>query len=178
MEPGMERDTEPLMRWLPRLKVFRNNLAEPGFTERRRGMLAHACLEALRPGDNTPEDVDRAVRAGLLAFPLPVPDPEGISREMRAMLLWYVGLPQTAAWLARGEPEQSFMDAAGRLHRVDLLVDEDEAGLLTVEYKTGRQAHGHAVQVRRYLGLVRAATGRPARGVLVYLDERMLENVA
>ncbi len=174
---GVSDDAAPPMHWLPRLKIFRNTLAELEFTERRRGMLAHSCLEALRPGDNSQADVERAIRHGLLTFPLSVPDPESVFRELSAMLSWYVALPRTAAWLAHGAPEQSVMDGAGHLHRVDLLVDDGDAGLLTVEYKTGRPDPAHAAQVKRYLGLLRAATDRPARGVLVYLDLRTVEDV-
>lgn len=166
------------MHWLPRLKIFRNSLEDLEFTERRRGMLAHSCLEALCVSGDPGADAEQAVRHGLMTFPLPVPDAEGVFREMRAMLGWFASLPQTPHWLDNGAPEQSIMDESGNLHRVDLLVDEGDAGLLTVEYKTGKSDRAHTAQVRRYLGLLRAATDRPARGVLVYLDERRLEEVA
>lgn len=167
------------MQWLPRLKIFRNQLEEFTFTERRRGMLVHACLEQLRLTGNPEQDAARAVGHGMRAFPLPVPEPEATARELAAMLAWLAALPQAAHWFTHGVPEQSIMDAQGSIHRTDLMVDDGET-CTVVEWKTGRPSDDHVAQVRRYLGLLAEATGRgPAgvRGVLVYLDGRTLREV-
>lgn len=168
------------MQWLPRLKIFRNQLEEFTFTERRRGMLVHACLEQLRLTGAPDQDAARAVAHGMRAFPLPVPEPEATARELTAMLAWLAALPQAAHWFTHGVPEQSIMDAQGSIHRTDLMVDDGET-CTVVEWKTGRPSDDHVAQVRRYLGLLADATGRgPAgvRGVLVYLDGRTVQPVA
>lgn len=202
--PGADRPAPPSepwrpMSWLPRLKIYRSPLRAPHFSPRQRGIFAHLCLEHLHLApDQDAEairlDVERAVRQGLRLFPLPLEDPERAAEEMRAALFWFARLPEAPHWLAYGLREQGIMDAEGRLHRVDLLVDErtmpgqgDDAPLLALDYKTGRQprsgsgSHGgpeeHQSQVRRYMRLTAAATGRSARGVLVYLDEQRLEEV-
>jgi ATP-dependent exoDNAse (exonuclease V) beta subunit len=167
------------MQWLPRLKIFRNQLEEFTFTERRRGMLVHACLEQLRLTGNPEQDAVRAVGHGMRAFPLPVPEPEATARELTAMLAWLAALPQAAHWFTHGVPEQSIMDAQGSIHRTDLMVDDGET-CTVVEWKTGRPSDDHVAQVRRYLGLLAEATGRGSagvRGVLVYLDGRTVRPV-
>ncbi|EGY26952.1 uvrD/REP helicase family protein [Desulfovibrio sp. A2] len=167
------------MQWLPRLKIFRNQLEEFTFTERRRGMLVHACLEQLRLTGNPEQDAARAVGHGMRAFPLPVPEPEATARELTAMLAWLAALPQAAHWFTHGVPEQSIMDAQGSIHRTDLMVDDGET-CTVVEWKTGRPSDDHVAQVRRYLGLLAEATGRGSagvRGVLVYLDGRTVRPV-
>ncbi|SBV91352.1 UvrD/REP helicase [uncultured delta proteobacterium] len=167
----------PLMAWLPRLKIFRNPMGEKGFSERQRGLLAHACLESLRLTGDLAADVARAVDQGLRAFPIPMPDPDGVRRAMADMLAWYGSLPETATWMRHGSPEQPLMDADGSIRRVDLLVDAPDAPLLAVEYKTGRPSPDHILQVERYLSLLsrsvrRREPERETTGIVVYLDRR------
>ncbi|WP_353117777.1 UvrD-helicase domain-containing protein [Nitratidesulfovibrio sp.] len=167
------------MQWLPRLKIFRNQLEEFTFTERRRGMLVHACLEQLRLTGAPDQDAARAVAHGMRAFPLPVPEPEATAGELTAMLAWLAALPQAGHWFTHGVPEQSIMDAQGSIHRTDLMVDDGET-CTVVEWKTGRPSDDHVAQVRRYLGLLAEGTGRGpggVRGVLVYLDGRTVRPV-
>ncbi|MGJ3522383.1 UvrD-helicase domain-containing protein [Nitratidesulfovibrio sp. D1] len=179
--PDQSPDTAPWrpMQWLPRLKIFRNQLEEFTFTERRRGMLVHACLEQLRLTGSPDQDAARAVAHGMRAFPLPVPEPEATARELTAMLAWLAALPQAAHWFTHGVPEQSIMDAQGSIHRTDLMVDDGQT-CTVVEWKTGRPSDDHVAQVRRYLGLLAEAAGRGpggVRGVLVYLDGRVVRPV-
>ena len=187
-QPGEpdQQSPSPLMSWLPRLKIFRNPMGEKGFSERQRGLLAHACLEALRltgdGADDTATDVARAVDQGLRAFPVPMPDPEAVRRDMADMLAWYASLPEAAVWMRHGTPEQPIMDADGSLRRVDLLVDVPAAPLLAVEYKTGQPSGDHIVQVERYISLLaqsvrRSVPTREVAGIVVYLDRRELTPV-
>lgn len=174
------------MAWLPRLRIFRTPLPEPHFTPRQRGILAHLCLEQLvlsagQEPEQLRRDVAWAVRQGMRLFPLPLDDPERIAHEMEAALAWFAALHEAPHWLEHGLREQDIMDANGRMHRVDLLVQappgsggQDAAFLCAIDYKTGRPHEDHMEQVRRYMRLSAAATGRPLRGLLVYLDERLL----
>lgn len=161
----------PLMAWLPRLKIFRNPMDDKGFTERQRGLLAHACLEALR----FPPNIARAVEQGMRAFPIPLPDPDAVKNDMAKILAWYAALPEAPVWLRYGSQELPLMDTDGSIHRVDLLVDEPGKDVLAVEYKTGHPTPNHIVQVQRYLSLlgpaVRRRHGRRGvSGMIVYLD--------
>lgn len=182
---GSPPDTapQPLMSWLPRLKIFRNLTEGKLFSERQRGLLAHACLEALRLTGDLETDIARAVAQGLRAFPVPLPDPDAVRRDMAAVLAWYAALPETPTWMRHGSPEQPVMDADGSIRRVDLLVDAPASPLLAVEYKTGQPSADHAFQVERYLSLMAASVrrrepGRQIAGVVVYLDLRELVPVA
>ncbi len=138
------------------------------------------------------EDVERAVRTAMRLFPLPIPQPEYTAEDMRACLVWFAALPEAAFWLRHGLREQSIMDAAGNIHRVDLLLDVPagtpgpdgtllrEPCLNVLDYKTGRapQANdAHQEQARRYMQLLSRIRNSPVGGALVYLDERRLEEV-
>lgn len=172
------------MAWLPRLKIFRSPLEDwldddGPRTAKRRGTLMHHCLEHLRITGTTEqsarEDAAQAVRHGLRTFPLPVQDAEAAARDLTEALAWYAALPETGRHLAFGTPERTLLDAEGRARRVDLLVDDGDE-LVAVEYKTGTAGDlpnpDHTAQLRGYMELLRAASGRPARGELVYLDRR------
>ena len=180
-----ENDEWRPMAWLPRLKIFRTPLQDwldddgRSRAAKRRGTLMHHCLERLRITGRTAAsaraDAAQAVQHGLRTFPLPVPDPEATARDLTEALAWYAALPETARRMAFGTPEHTLLDAEGNAHRVDLLVDDGEE-LVAVEYKTGTSgdlpAPDHAAQLRGYLDLLRVASGRTARGELVYLDRR------
>ena len=174
------------MGWLPRLRIFRSPLEAARFSPRQRGILFHLCLEHLQLDDaaKREQDVARAVEQGLRLFPLALSEPDKVAQESYAALLWFAGLEHSALWLRHGLREQDIMDADGRMHRVDLLVDEaayaKDGALLAVDYKSGSALHeqgDHREQVLRYMRLLHAATGRAVRGLLVYLDEKRLVHI-
>ncbi len=186
------------MDWLPRLKIYRSSLEGTALTPRRKGILTHLCLEHLflsdRPGDREKtlqEDIRRAVQQGMRLFPLPLEQSEKLALDMEESLFWFASLPHASMWLSVGLREQGIVDAHGNMHRVDLLADEalygekktKEPALYALDYKTGYDAapagrQEHREQMRRYMHLVAQAQGRPVRGILVYLDERRLEEVS
>ena len=175
---GPPANPQPLMSWLPRLKIFRNPMDGKGFTERQRGLLAHACLEALR----FPPNIARAVEQGMRAFPVPLPDPDAVKNDMANILAWYASLPEAPVWLRYGSQELPLMDTDGSIRRVDLLVDEPGKDVLAVEYKTGQPSLDHTDQVRRYLSLLGPAIRRRHKrrgvaGVIVYLDRQEIVSV-
>lgn len=180
---GDEQKWRP-MGWLPRLRIFKNDLQELTFSAKRRGTLIHHCLEYLQISgagkDFALRDAAIAAERGIESFPLPVPDREKMQKEVESCLAWYAELPETAHWLAYGTPEHSLLDGEGRQFRVDLLVD-DGRELIAVEYKTGTSgelpAREHKKQLLNYLELLKKATGQRARGVLIYLDRREIFEV-
>lgn len=181
-EPGADA-TRP-MAWLPRLKIFRNALEFPLFGERQRGLLIHACLEKLGPAARSPnprEAARRVTRACMNAFPLPVPNPEQTLEEITDMLEWLMTLPGMARRLADGTPEQEIMDSDGTVWRADFAAHYPDHSVV-LEYKTGVTAQdaplpAHAEQLARYLRLMSAARGKPARGFLIYLDRKSVFEV-
>lgn len=181
-----DEDWQP-MGWLPKLKIFRSPVPESVYDERVRGILFHNCLENLYIGENIENNPDelnldelleRTVDFSLRAFRLPLSRAEAARAELAEALGWFCALPRARYWLARGRAEQSIMDADGANYRMDRLVEEEDGSWLVLEYKSGRARPEYADQLRRYLRLLQAGSGRPARGLLVYLDEKRLEGVS
>lgn len=168
------------MGWLPRLKIYRNPLNATAFGPVDRGTLLHSCLEHLRLTGSVDDAVNAAINAGLASLGRPVPDADALRQSLVPPLTWFASRPETASWLERGCPEQSFLTADGSLLRVDLLVREPW-GVLVLDYKSGQPADEHVRQVRGYLaGLAAcgiAPAGAPVVGLLVYLDMRCFQAV-
>jgi ATP-dependent exoDNAse (exonuclease V) beta subunit len=202
-EPLPPLPWRPMQTW-PRLKIFRSHPeAVPGgeeagdaetgvpgsrLTARERGVLLHLCLEHLhlpRCGgvEAVEEAVARAAACALRLFPPPLEQTGSVAAELREALLRFAALPDAAAWLACGLREQSIMDEQGKVYRTDLLVDmralgradEDaDGGLLVLDYKSGTYRESHTLQMLNYMRLLAGASGRPARGLIVYLDGTLL----
>jgi ATP-dependent exoDNAse (exonuclease V) beta subunit len=182
----------PPLAWIMRLKVYRNSVRDVrdslAFTEKKRGLAAHAAVEALRRRDMADPDATlAAAREALADRDCAPPDPaqaEDAAREIARGLDWLLTLPGMAGHLASGLSERDILDGEGRKHRPDLLVfGEDHT--LVIDFKTGQAAPEHAAQVRRYLRLAARLPGHAARfggeaatsphrlrGLLVYLDRR------
>lgn len=168
------------MRWLPRLKVFRNPLQELEFSAKDRGTLMHACLEHLLLCGDPQRDKEHAalaVQQAMASFPKALPNDPALQASLTRAAQWFASLPQAAHWRHNAIPEQSILDEHGQQHRVDLLL-EQEHDYLVIEYKTGQPQDSHIAQVRRYLGLLHRATGLPAQGVLIYLDLQQVRLVS
>jgi ATP-dependent exoDNAse (exonuclease V) beta subunit len=162
--------------WLGRLRVYRNLTQDTdlGLDEAMRGTLMHAALEAFHPCGDIETAARLAVSEALARHPFLDPEHSELARDMTSMLRWLAHEPELASLLARGQREVDVVDADGARHRMDLLV-EDRTGMLVVDYKTGGYVPGaHEEQVKGYMRLAGAATGKPARGLLVYLDARRL----
>lgn len=176
------------MAWLPRLKIHRHFskdvsredlFTRPGFDEMARGTVFHEALAELAGGRMEPAAAARAALA-LHAEALP-PEPAERDRllaQVADALAWVLAQPGLAEAIQAGQPEQTVLDADGGLHRADLVARLADRTVV-LEYKTGGADPAYPEQVRRYLGLLAAADpDRPARGFLVYLDRRTVEEVA
>jgi len=169
-----------IMAWLPRLRVYRHAVQEPADRlAALRGEVAHRAMELLRPVSPAQRQATAAARAALAEFPEAYALGQDTTEDIAAMAAWVLSLPELSEALAHGRREAVMLDAAGRVHRADLLFLSD-AEALVVEYKTGEETEEHAAQVRRYLGLLAAMPGarRTLKGLLVYLDARRLVRIA
>ncbi|GFK94317.1 ATP-dependent helicase/nuclease subunit A [Fundidesulfovibrio magnetotacticus] len=162
--------------WLPGLKISRGELGDPAdrlrLTERARGVALHKALELHRPGEPARGAVERALALSGLD------DPEA-ARDLAEGLEWLLAQEVFAPCLHLGLREAELLDADGRVHRPDLLAFTP-ARTLVVDYKTGREDPAHHEQLRRYLDLAQAlpqGEGRPALGILAYVDLRVLREV-
>lgn len=176
------------MEWLPRLRVFRNELIPVNFASRRRGTLLHRCLEHLRLPSPTPSAEERqqamaaALAAGLRGLANPhdpaafAQDRESVAEDCLDRLRWLLSRTEVWPWLAWGQREATLLDAQGALHKPDLLVLETSPPLV-IEYKTGARAPQHVAQLTRYLALVAAMQpeSQPPEGRLIYVDVEAIE---
>ncbi len=182
--PEPEALSDP-MGWLPGLKIFRSELRKESFAERRRGTLAHRCMEYLRVRDGVEQDVECALRAGLRGMSDPH-DPAFFGQEqatlhdeLRGLLTWARTHPQLQECLTHGAGEQEILTETGAIRRMDLLATIQERHV-AVEYKTGAETPEHRNQLREYLRLLHGLpqeTAAPPKGLLVYLDQRRIQEV-
>jgi len=171
--------------WLPRLRVFRHSVEDAGFDERTRGKLAHKAVELLRPTGDDDADARRAVQLAQAEFPelrgLSETERDTLLDEVADMLLWLLARPEARPHLGPAGSELTVLAPGGEFLRPDLLRFTPE-GPVVLEFKTGHAAPEHARQLRAYLELARgmsaahASPGEP-RGLLVYLDRRVIEPV-
>lgn len=190
--PAAARDVPPregppeFLSWLPRLRVFRHSVEDAGFDERTRGKLAHKAVELLRPSGDDAADAERAARLAQAEFPelraLDEAQRRTLLDQVADMLRWLLARPEARPHLGPAGSELTILTAEGGFLRPDLLRFTPE-GPVVLEFKTGHAAPEHAKQLRAYLELARdmavahASPGEP-RGLLVYLDRRVIEPVA
>jgi ATP-dependent exoDNAse (exonuclease V) beta subunit len=181
--------------WLPRLRVFRHAVEDAAFDGRARGKVAHKAVELLRTPDDLSgasnvDDEANASRAAKLAleeFPelraLTGEDRQTLLREVADMLRWLLTRPEARPHLGRGQGELTILTDEGAFQRPDLL-RFTPSGPVVLEFKTGQAKPEHARQLRAYLALARQLPqaqgqdqGNTPRGLLVYLDRRVMEAV-
>jgi ATP-dependent exoDNAse (exonuclease V) beta subunit len=185
-EADAEAEQDPgLMAWLPRLRVYRHmeEGAEGTLSATLRGEAAHRAVELLsgRGAPFRPVDLARARALAMSDFPalaaLPEEDRARLEADMDAMLAWVADHGELPGLLASGEAELPMIDADGGLRRADF-VHLGEGESVVLELKTGARNPDHARQLGEYLDILATARpGRPARGLLVYLDLRETEAV-
>ena len=173
--------------WLPRLRVFRHAVEDAAFDGRARGKVAHKAVELLRaPKGNGSDDAANAERTAALAleeFPelraLSAAERQTLVLEVTDMLRWLLTRPEARPHLGQGQGELTILTADGAFQRPDLLHFTPD-GPVVLEFKTGQAKPEHAKQLRAYLTLARQlpqALGKVPRGLLVYLDRRVMEPV-
>lgn len=165
------------MSWLPRLKIFRNNLDSPLFDATSRGTFIHQCVQGLSFTGDPDADAKRAYMFGLNRTIFPRTEIAKHKPEIIAALTWLSGLPQTPTWLEKGVMEQIVTDENGQNLRCDLIV-YDEKKITVVEFKSGSPGTlpdpAHVRQVENYISLLSQVQPLVVGGTLVYLDKRQV----
>ncbi len=184
-------DPQPIMQWLPRLKIYRDPLQEcficqpenevpsHALSPTRRGLLMHHCLEVWQ-SMGAKDDIYAAAKAaalwGIQSFALPLTQSTALQEEITEALVWYASLPGVQDWAQYAVPEQGMLDENGALYRADLvLAPQEQRGWRVVEFKTGQAHTSHVTQLKNYLRMLNAMPARDAslpssQGVLIYLD--------
>jgi ATP-dependent helicase/nuclease subunit A len=173
--------------WLPRLRVFRHAVEDAAFDGRARGKVAHKAVELLRPAALSEAadkaDAERAAALALEEFPelraLAAEDRQTLLLEVADMLRWLLSRPEARPHLGQSSGELTILTGDGAFQRPDLLHFTPD-GPVVLEFKTGQARPEHAKQLRAYLTLAKQlpqALGKAPRGLLVYLDRRVMEPV-
>jgi ATP-dependent exoDNAse (exonuclease V) beta subunit len=175
--PASPLEAQSPLHWLPGLKIARRELGDPAerltLSDRARGVALHKAMELYNTGD----DPLPTARKALTACGVAVEDAEsGIAESLE----WLRSLDFFPALASIGAREPELMDEDGKVHRPDLLAFTAQ-GPLILDYKTGREDPAHHDQVRRYMRLAAAlpqADGLPARGLLAYVDVKVIREVS
>ncbi|MBI4807174.1 MAG: UvrD-helicase domain-containing protein [Desulfovibrio sp.] len=165
------------LEWLPGLKIARKELGDPSerlrMTERKRGIVLHKALELLHPG------VDVSTAASQ-AMALSSAEDDTMEQGLVDCLDWLCSQDFFPQCQHLGLREVELLDADGQIHRPDLMAFTP-AQTLVLDYKTGREDPAHHEQLLRYLELAAKlpqSSGRPVRGLLVYVDLKTVRQVA
>lgn len=166
------------MSWLPRLKIFRSQLEAGKLSAGERGILLHSALEYLGFSGDAENDANSALAAAIRASGLNFDPQSDAGRDMVKTVAWFASLPQAREWLTHGWREQTLTDGQGNFLRPDLIIPQAN-GVLILDYKSGAPQAKYAAQVQSYLRcLVESGQyGHKARGLVVYLDQRVFQAV-
>jgi len=151
----------------------------PGTLATRRGELFHACLEVHAPPGAPRDLAELAARLGLSAERATIEAAARALIEQPALAPWFDPAHYRAA-----HNELKLLDGAGRTHRLDRVVERDEA-LWLIDYKTGEDslalddatlAARHRVQLDGYRTLLAALhPGRTIRAALLLGNGRLVD---
>ena len=141
------------------------------FREVAEGELVHAILARLAA---LPADLDGAVSAAYDELSPRFPFRFDKAR-VTGGLLSFLTSPQAAPLFAPAPGrevlvEAEFIDKSGSLFRMDrVLVDPD--AVTVIDFKTGQEnTEKYTAQMKNYLGIIAEVYGKPAKGLLVYVD--------
>lgn len=164
---------------LPRTALLQVEYAGIAVTEARRGEFVHAVLEAIGyAGDDLGPRLDRAIERALVRVPYET-DP----LQLRDLLLNVIALNELSPYFLKSEGrtilnEQEFAGPDGALLRMDRVV-VDPATVTVIDYKTGEEKPDYTEQVLKYMKILRSYyAGRFVRGLLVYIDQKLVRTVS
>ena len=150
------------------------------YRERQRGEFVHLFLSRIEYLDATLGSIDRLLNESEADRPSDE-DPD----RLRTTLKTFLSHPDVAVLFSRTPDrivfrEQEFSDGRGELFRMDRVI-VDPGAVTVVDFKTGgsKSAKEYAKQIRTYLEILRGIyPGRHLRGMLAYVDESAIKEVA
>ncbi len=157
----------------------KTTVSKLGFTEKKRGEIVHAMLEQVEFLSGDPAN---QLSAGIDRLRHVYTDAE--LEGPQAVVLDFLGEEAVRPLFARApgrlvRREQDIASPDGRLHRIDrLIVDPEE--VIVVDFKTGSDEweEDYRAQVAEYGQLAgNLFAGRRIRGVLAYVDRRVVREV-
>jgi ATP-dependent exoDNAse (exonuclease V) beta subunit len=180
LSPGRADDEVTFLK--PRLDSppdSKTAVSKLGFTEKRRGEVVHAMLERIEFLSSDPAN---QLSAGVDQLRHVYTDAE--LEEPQAAVLDFLGEEAVRPLFAHApgrlvRREQDIASPDGRIHRIDrLIVDPEE--VIVVDFKTGSDEweEDYRAQVAEYGQLAGSLfAGRRMRGVLAYVDRRIVREV-
>jgi ATP-dependent helicase/nuclease subunit A len=163
---------------LPRTATRQVEYTGIAVTEARRGEFVHAVLEEIEYAELDIEArLSKAVDRALVRVFFQ-PDPI----QLRQTLLNVLALEELRPFFLKNEGrtilnEQEFAGPDGALVRMDRIV-VDPGAVTVIDYKTGEEKPEYTEQVLKYMKVLRSFyAGRTVRGLLVYIDQKLVRAV-
>ncbi len=146
---------------------------------RRLGNIAHAALSTLTilPPDTQPAEIARHALASAVCQTGLVPDEDTLEVLQRLIESALLNLSDYFIEIDEAWTEKELVSEMGDIVRIDRLVRRGEE-FTVLEFKTGQKSAAHALQVRRYLRILRSLgiALRP-HGILYYLETGEIHRV-
>jgi ATP-dependent exoDNAse (exonuclease V) beta subunit len=164
---------------LPRTPTRQVEYAGIAVAEARRGEFVHAVLAAIEYAEPDIEArLAKAVERSLVRISCET-DP----MQLRGVLLSVIALSDLRPYFLKSEGrhilnEQEFAGPDGALVRMDRVV-VDPGTVTVIDYKTGEEKHDYIEQVLKYMKILRSYyADRTVRGLLVYIDQKLVRTVS
>ncbi len=164
---------------LPRTTIRQVEFSGVAVAEARRGEFVHAVLEGIQyAGPDIETRLAEAIARALVRVPL-----EPDATQLIHALLNVIAMDELCPYFLKTEGreilnEQEFVGTDGALVRMDRVV-VDPGTVTVIDYKTGEEKPEYIEQVLKYMKVLRGYyTGRSVRGLLVYIDQKLVRTVA
>ena len=164
---------------LPRTPMQQVEYAGIAVAEARRGEFVHAVLATIEyAGPDIEACLAKAVERALARISFET-DP----MQLRDVLLSVIALSDLRPYFLKSEGrkilnEQEFAGPDGALVRMDRVV-VDPGTVTVIDYKTGEEKPDYTEQVLKYMKILRGYyAGRSVRGLLVYIDQKLIRTVS
>ena len=149
-----------------------------GYFETAEGELAHEILAHLGAGTaGRRAEIENLCRRYAVNYPVKF-DEDKIVKALAD----FMALPAAREWFEEKAGreiyvESEFVDKNGNLLRMDRVV-ADKDKVTVIDFKTGAEnPEKYAAQIKNYMAVISKACGKPAKGVLAYVDLKKIVEV-
>ncbi len=178
-EPPEPEISVELSHDLPRTTIRQVEFSAVAVAEARRGEFVHAVLEGIQyAGPDIETRLAEAIGRALVRVPL-----ERDTTQLNHVLLNVIAMDELCPYFLKTEGreilnEQEFVGTDGALVRMDRVV-VDPGNVTVIDYKTGEEKPEYIEQVLKYMKVLRGYyTARSVRGLLVYIDQKLVRTVS